>query len=154
MILCMLETRGSPCILKIHLQSKQEQKIQEFSIMDVTFSPHRVTQRKLLPFTSRLLYNSVVNAWLSFFITKIRKTMDHISYIRCIQYSSSKITSNGSRISQTMANPWIWGKSLLFGKMFAKNCMETRSHLNRMPDRHEWKHYPPATSLGGCNERN
>ena len=35
--------------------------------------------------------------------------------------------SGGSRISQTgVANPWVWGENLLFGKIFAKNCMKMK----------------------------
>ena len=41
------------------------------------------------------------------------------------------MSSGGSRISQTGgggggANPRVWGKNLLFCKIFAKNCMEIK----------------------------
>ena len=36
--------------------------------------------------------------------------------------------ANSSGGSRRGANPWIWGKNLLFGKIFAENCMKMKEN--------------------------
>ena len=68
-----------------------------------------------------------MNITLNIILNPVHFSSHKINIIKESNLINKTVTDPGfSRRGRGGAKPWIWGKSLLFGKIFAENCMEIK----------------------------